>query len=121
MSGTLHCDWVCDEKPLGLDGHAILHCKFALTPELPTRAILDDIYKRIPANICQKLRKPHSGHLFEGTFGKCVHFLETIYAPRMQYLGDDIDALVKRSIVVISSRKRHFARDASEVDEESGV
>ena len=121
LSGTLHCEWLCDEKALGFEGHTITQCKFTLTPELSTKPILNDLYKRIPTNVTQKLRKPHSDQVFEATFGKCVHFLETNYTPKMQYIGDDLASLVKRSVVIIFSRKRRFTREKSEVDEESGV
>ena len=121
MSGTLHAEWLCDDKALGFEGHHILHCKFTLTPELSTKPILNDVYKRIPTNVCQKLRKPHSAEVFDGSFGKCVHFLETNYTPRMLYPQDELGAIVKRSLCIIFSRKRAFARQESEVDEESGV
>ena len=51
-------------KNTRFEGRAILHCEFKLKPELPTRPIINDIYKRIPNNICQKLRKPHLRHVF---------------------------------------------------------
>ena len=106
---------------MGFEGRAILQCKCTLTPELSDRPILNDLYKRIPTNICQKLRRPRSAQVFGGEFGKCVHFLETNYATGMQYLGDDLASRVKRTVVVIFPRKRRFARDTSEVGDESGV
>ena len=113
MSGTFHGEWLCDDKALGYEGHRILHCKFTLTPELSTKPILNDVYKRIPTNVCQKLRKPHSDQVFDGSFGKCVHFLETNYTPRMLYSMGDLGSLVKRSICIIFSRKRAFTRHES--------
>ena len=82
MSGTLHADWLCDENKLGFEGHRILHCKFTFTPEMSAKPLLNDIYKRLPTNVTQKLRKPHIDQVFDGSYGGCLHFLETNLAPK---------------------------------------
>ena len=46
MRGTLRADWMCGEKALGFGGHHIMNCKFYFTPEISTKPILDDIYKK---------------------------------------------------------------------------
>ena len=48
MSGTLHADWLCGERQLGFDGHRILRCKFAFTPWMSSKPLLNDVYKRAP-------------------------------------------------------------------------
>ena len=121
MSGTLHSDWLCDEKALGFEGHHILHCKFTFTPELSTKPILNDVYKRLPTAVTMKLRKPHSDQVFDGCFGRCVHFLETNFAPKMMQKEDSLASLAKRTVCVIFSKKRTFAKEPSEVDERGGV
>ena len=121
MSGTFHSEWLCDDKALGYEGHHVVHCRLTLTPELSTKPILNDVFKRISTNVCQKLRKPHSDHVFDESFGTCVHFLETNYTPGMLYSIGDLCSLVDRSMCIISSRKRAFTRHRSEAGEKEGV
>ena len=90
LSGAMHFDWICDEKPGGFERHSVLRREFTFTPELPTHQILNDIYKRLPTGLRQKLRIPHSDLATHATFGTCVHFPETNYAPKMQQTGDDL-------------------------------
>ena len=66
LSGTLRCDWLCGDEPRGFEGHTILQRRLAITPVLSTWPVLHGIYKRIPTNVCQKLRYPRSGQVFEG-------------------------------------------------------
>ena len=116
MGGTLHADWACEEKALGFEGHHILICEFTLTPELSTRPILNDTYKRLPTSVTQKLRKPHSDLVFDATFGRCLHFLETNSPPKMLHREDDVESLVKRTASTQCPNKRKFARNSSEID-----
>ena len=118
MGGTLHADWMCGEKALGFEGRHILRCKFAFTPELSTRPILDDAYKTPPTLVTQKHRKPHSDLVFDATFGRCLHFLETNFSPKMQQREGDVESLVKRKVSIQFPNKRKFTRNSSEIDEE---
>ena len=81
MSGTLRADWICGEEQLGFEFHRILHCKFTFTPEMGAKPLLNDVYKRLPTNVTQKLRKPHIDQVFDGSFGRCLHFRKQISHP----------------------------------------
>ena len=121
MSGTLRADWLFGEKALGFEGHHILQRKFTSTPELSTRPILNDTYKRLPTLVKQKLRKPRSDLVFDGTSGGRLHFLETNFAPKMLQRDDEVDSLVKRTVCIRFSNKRTFTWNARDVDEANGV
>ena len=43
MGGTLHADWLCDERALGFERNRILSCKFTFTPEQSAKPILNDL------------------------------------------------------------------------------
>ena len=121
MSGTLHADWLCDEKALGFEGRHIPHCKFTFAPELSTRPILSDTYKRLPTLVTQKLRNPHIDLVFNGTFGRRIRFLATNFAPKMPQRDDEVGSLVNRTVCVRFSKKRTPTWIAHEVEEENGV
>ena len=121
MSGTLHADWLCDESKLGFEGYRISRCKFTFTPEMSSKPLLNDVYKRPPTNVTQKLRKPHSEQVSDGSFGRCLHFLETNSAPKFALKDDDINSIMKRTACIFFSNKRRFTRSPEEVDEENGV
>ena len=101
------------------DGHEIMRRKFTITPELPNRSILNDLYRRTPANICQEMRKRLSAHVFGGAFGKCVHCPQTNYPPRMRYLREDLSSLVKGGAALFTrasadSQETHQKRATSQ-------
>ena len=111
MRGTLHSNWLCDEQAIGSEWRHILGCKFTFTPELSTKPMLNDIYKKLPTAATLKLRKPHIGQVFDGCFGMCVHFLETNFAPKMSQRDEIIASLVNHIIGVIFPRKRTIYQD----------
>ena len=108
MGGTLHADWLCDERSLDFEGHQILNCKFTFAPNLSAKTKLNDQYKRLPTNVTQKMRKPHSDQVFGGCFGRCLHFVETNMAPGMVQMEDILDYIVKRTICVLLSSGGHL-------------
>ena len=116
MSGPLHADWLCGEKAIGFEGDRILRCKFTSAPELSTRPIIDDTYKRRPTLVAQKLRTPHIG-----TFGSCTRLLEANCVPEIPQRGDDIAFLVNREFRIRLSRKRTVTLKARDVDEAKGA
>ena len=121
MSGTLRADWICGEEQLGFEFHRILHCKFTFTPEMGAKPLLNDVYKRLPANVTKKLRNPHIGQVFDGSFGRCLHFSETNIAHKFVQKDGDIQSIMKRTVCIVFSNKRRFARSPGDVDEENGV
>ena len=108
MSGSLHSNWLCGEQAIGFEGRHILRCKFKFTPELSTKPILNDLYKKLPTSVTIKLRKPRSEQVFDGCFGTCVHFLETNFAPKMMQREDSLASLAKRAICVVFSKKERL-------------
>ena len=108
MGGTLREDWICDEKALGFEERHILRFKFAFAPELSTRPILNDTYKRPPTLVTQKLRKPQSDLVCDATFGRCLHFLETNLPNNMIQRDDDVDVLIKRTVDIQFDNKRNL-------------
>ena len=121
MRGVLHADCLCDEEKLGFEGRRIHRCKFTFTPELSTRPLLNAVYKRMPTNATQKLRKPHIDLVPDGSFGRCVHFLETNSTPKFSQNDDDLASITKRAVRIVFSKKRTFKRNAADVDEASGI
>ena len=121
MGGALHSDWLCDEKAIGFEGRHILSFKFTFTPELSTRPILSDTYKRLPTLATQKLRKPHIDLVFGGTSGRRLRFLETNFVPKMLQRDYEVESLVKRTSRTRLSNKRTFTWSANEVGEASGI
>ena len=55
MGGTPNADWMCDANAIGFEGHHIMRCKFTSAPELSTKPIPKDIYKKLPAAVTMKL------------------------------------------------------------------
>ena len=121
MGGDLHSDWLCGEKQLGFGWRRILRCKFTFTPELIARPLLNDVYKRLPTNVAQKLRKPRIDLVFDGSFGRCVHFMGANFAPKFLQRGDDLASTTNRAVRIVFSKERTFTRNESEVDEANGV
>ena len=121
MGGVLRAAWLFGAKQLGFEGRGILRRKFTFTPELIDRTLLNDVYKRLPANATQKLRKPHIDLVFDGSFGMCVHFVETNSTPKFPQKDDDLASVTTRKVSIVVSKKRTFAINASDVDDENGV
>ena len=121
MRGTLHSEWICDKKAIGLERHHIIRCKFTFTPELSSNPIMNDVYNRPPTNVTQKLRKTHIDVVFGASFAKYLHFLETNFRPRILQRDDDMASISKRAVCIYFSRELSFARGAAQVDGENGV
>ena len=57
--------------------------KFPFTQEMGAAPLLNDVYKRLLANVTQKLRTPRSGQVPDGSSGGVLHFSETNLAPKI--------------------------------------
>ena len=121
MGGALHSISLCDEQTVGFEGLHILRWKFTYAPELSAKPILNDIYKKFPAAVTLKLRKPHIEQVRDGRFGACVRFLGTNFAAKMFQRDDILASFVRRPICIIFPKKRKFAMDQEEVGEERGI
>ena len=116
MSGALRADWLFGDRQLGFEGHRILRCKFTFTQEMGDKPLLNDAYKRFPANVTPNLRKPRIDQVHDGPFGMCLYFSATNSAPEFVQKGDDVQPITKRAVCTVSPNKRRFARSPGEVD-----